>query len=152
MIKSTLILGIISVFLLVGCTTDSTNSTLAEKPKNDENHSHNSVEEINLDGKNKWKVVNEMLVYIRNMEHDVSTFEQRNGDDFNQLGEKLDSSITLLTSNCTMTGKAHDELHKWLVPFIEMADELKNASSTLEAEKSYKEIQASFKLFNRYFK
>lgn len=67
------------------------------------------------------------------------------------LAEKLQSNIELLTSNCTMEGQAHDELHKWLLPYIDMVNELSAAKDDTEASKQFVNIQISFTTFNQYF-
>ena len=50
-----------------------------------------------------------------------------------------------------MKGKAHDELHKWLLPYIDMVKELSEAKDETEAEKQFHNIQTSFTTFNQYF-
>ena len=40
-----------------------------------------------------------------------------------------------------MKGKAHDELHKWLLPYIDLVKELSEAKDETEAEKN------NFKIF-----
>jgi hypothetical protein len=70
---------------------------------------------------------------------------------YKSLSEKLQSNIDLLTSNCTMKGKAHDELHKWLLPYIDLVKELSEAKDPTEAEKQFQNIQTSFNTFNQYF-
>ena len=72
-------------------------------------------------------------------------------NDFNKLGASLQKNIDLLTSNCTMEGKAHDELHKWLLPYIDMVDKLNKSKNNDEALHTFQEIGASYKTFNIYF-
>jgi hypothetical protein len=50
-----------------------------------------------------------------------------------------------------MKGKAHDELHKWLLPCIDLVKELSEAKDETEASKHFKTIQISFTTFNQYF-
>jgi hypothetical protein len=86
------------------------------------------------------------------METDIKQFEVQTNGDYNDLAVKLQGNLDLLTSSCTMTGKAHDELHKWLLPYIDLVKELSTAENDTEAEQAYKEIQSSFETFNTYFK
>ena len=51
-----------------------------------------------------------------------------------------------------MTGQAHDELHKWLLPYIDLVAELSDAKAETEAAKQFENIQNSFITFNQYFK
>jgi hypothetical protein len=81
------------------------------------------------------------------MEKDVMNFNSENNKKYPLLANKLKSNIDLLTSNCTMKGEAHDELHKWLVPYIELVDKFSKEKS----KNQFIEIQESFKIFNQYF-
>lgn len=119
-----------------------------------ETHQHNEGDFIELNNGTKWKVVSEMMVHIRNMESDINRFSETTHaelKDFTQLGASLQKNIDLLTSNCTMEGKAHDELHKWLLPYIDMVDKLNKSKNNDEALRIFEEIKASYKTFNLYF-
>lgn len=118
----------------------------------EDNHHHDEIEEIVLDNGNKWKVVETMAIYIRNMEEAVNEFETLENKDYAVLAKTIDENITELTSKCTMEGQAHDELHKWLVPFIELFEEFDGATELEDQEQLYQEFKASFKTYNTYFK
>jgi len=95
-----------------------------------------------------------MMAHIRNMESDINRFSETKHaglKDFTQLGASLQKNIDLLTSNCTMEGKAHDELHKWLLPYIDMVDKLNKSKNNDEALNTLEEIKVSYKSFNIYF-
>ena len=85
------------------------------------------------------------MEHIRRMEEKVIEFE---GENYNALSESLMEDINQLTANCTMTGQAHDELHKWLLPYIDLVDELEK---TKDKESQHDRIVSSFKTFNEYF-
>lgn len=132
-------------YLFINCNNKAKEQPEAvsqmEHQHNDQSHS------IELNNGKKWKVDENMMIHIRNMEKDVSEFGKTNSKDYNTLAKKIKQNIDLLTSNCTMSGKSHDELHKWLVPYIELVD-------TFSKEKSanqFREIQNTFKTFNQYF-
>jgi len=57
----------------------------------------------------------------------------------------------LLTPNCTMTGKSHDELHKWLLPYIDLVKGLSEAKDETEAARQLENIQISLNTYNQYF-
>ena len=75
------------------------------------------------------------------MEKDLATLNQP--ENFEKLSENLNKNVDLLTANCTMKGQAHDELHKWLVPYIAL---VKDFSEDKSAEKLSK-ITTSFTSF-----
>ncbi len=117
-------------------------------------HHHSESDSIELNNGAKWKVVPEMMVHIRNMESDIKRFSENKHTelkDFTQLGTNLQKNIDLLTSNCTMEGKAHDELHKWLLPYIELVDSLNKSKNIDDASQTFEKIKSSYKTFNIYF-
>ena len=138
------------VLFAFGLVLFSCNTKSKEEKTNEMNtveHQHSENEAIQLNDGEKWKVDDNMMRHIRNMEKDVIKFDKENGANYSLLAEKLKANIELLTSNCTMKGKAHDELHKWLVPFIELVD----AFSKDKSANQLTEMKNSFLTFNQYF-
>lgn len=143
--------AIISSFIFVSCNnapkenkTDSTEITTAE-------HEHDSDEAIVLNNGAKWKVDENMMVHIQNMENDINGFEAKSTDDYAALAKKIESNINLLTSDCTMEGQAHDELHKWLLPFIDLSDAFSDSKTEEEYASNFQKIKTSFTTFKTYF-
>lgn len=154
------ILTVVLIGITYGCnnTVKEKNSvvskTLQSAPSKEREHQHSEGDSIELNNGAKWKVVSEMMAHIRNMESDINRFSEIKHTelkDFKQLAASLQKNIDLLTSNCTMEGKAHDELHKWLLPYIDMVDKLKKSKNNDEALRTFEEIKASHKTFNIYF-
>ena len=133
------------VLFLFSCNTKSKEEKTTEIKM--EEHQHSDSEAIQLNEGKKWKVDDNMMLHIRNMEKDVMNFNSENNKNYPLLANKLKSNIDLLTSNCTMKGEAHDELHKWLVPYIALVDSFSKEKSANQ----FTEIQHSFKTFNQYF-
>ena len=134
----------------------SCNSGSKETEKNSETpteitteaeHHHDEHEAIVLNNDEKWKVDDNMMAHIRNMEKDMMVFADNSDKNYKELASKLKTNLDLLTSNCTMKGQAHDELHKWLVPYMELVEDLEKEQS----EAQFKAIQDSFQTFNQYF-
>lgn len=150
--KKIILIPAIALFLF-SCDNASNEKSedLSEIETHDEHHHDDESEAIELNNGEKWKVDANMITHIRNMENDINHFANVEQKDFKSLAEKLQANIDLLTSNCTMTGQAHDELHKWLLPYMDLVDELSVAEDKIEAEKQFQEIQSSFKTFNHYF-
>lgn len=151
------ILGIFSSFFFFGCNnttkeTENKDKDSKEIPKEvsseEEGHHHDADEAIVLDNGNKWKVVEPMLVYIRTMEEAINKFD---GAHYEELAKTIDVNIRELTSKCTMEGQAHDELHKWLVPFIGLSEEFDAATELADQEKIYKDFKTALQEFNTYF-
>lgn len=142
----------LSILLISSCT-NPTDQKIEEQNDtlNHEEHHHQEVQAIELNNGQKWKVDDSMMVYIRNMEKDINEFAASDIKDYKSISKKLKANIDLLTSGCTMTGKAHDELHKWLLPYIDIVNELAETKDEKEAAVQFKKIQTSFITFNRYF-
>ena len=150
--KITILIPVISLFLFSCGNTSNEKSKEQTETVTHEEHQHNAeIQTIELNNGEKWKVDANMITHIRNMENDINSFANVKQKDFKSIAEKLQSNIDLLTSNCTMKGKAHDELHKWLLPYIDLAKELSEAKDETEASKRFENIQTSFTTFNQYF-
>ena len=107
-----------------------------------------------LDNGSKWVVVPEMMAFIKNIENDVVEFSNKDTPSFEEyqtLSQLIEKNLEDLTSNCTMTGKAHDELHKWLLPFLDLSTEFSKCSTQQEALESYSKIKESVNQINIYF-
>jgi hypothetical protein len=122
-------------------------SSCKNKPV-EQRHNHS----LELNNGQKWKVVPEMMGIIHDMEVNLET-HSTNADslDYDGLGLKLQQGIDSLTQNCTMKGEAHDELHKWLVPYMELVEEFNAAEDELELNDLYQKLKESFIRFNTYF-
>lgn len=154
--KTKFILPLTLSLLIFGCNTSLENKKETEAQETttvtaEGNHHHDEQEAIVLNNGEKWKVVPGMLTYIRNIEQAVSSFEGSQIEDYTVLAKTIDSNLIDLTSSCTMEGQAHDELHKWLVPFIELSEQFDIATTLTEQEKIYADFKAAFVEFNNYF-
>ena len=150
--KITILIPVISLFLFSCGNTSNEKSKEQTETVTHEEHQHNAeIQTIELNNGEKWKVDANMITHIRNMENDVISFAKVEQKDYKSLSEKLQSNIDLLTSNCTMKGKAHDELHKWLLPYMDLVKEFSEAKNETEASKQFQNIQISFTSFNQYF-
>ena len=150
--NKTLSLIVISLFLFSCGNTSKEKSKEETETVTHEEHQHNAeIQTIELNNGEKWNVDTNMITHIRNMENDIISFAKVEQKDYKSLSNKLQSNIDLLTSNCTMKGKAHDELHKWLLPYIDLVKELSEAKDETDAAKQFENIQTSFTTFNQYF-
>lgn len=141
--------------LLFACTNSTNNDSKVKTEKTseeeaDHHHDHES-DEIALNHGEKWKVDKDMMLHIQNMEKDVNSFNGKSKTEYAALALKIKNNLDLLTSNCTMTGQAHDELHKWLLPFLDLADEFSESKSEEESAKLFTKVKTSFVTFNNYF-
>ena len=100
----------------------------------------------------KWKVVDHMMGELRQIEEIVIASNAiERAIVIDDIADSLIVHLDLLTSNCTMQGQAHDELHKWLVPFINLVNEFAKNEDEEIAEEQLKEMKQSFEVFNTFF-
>ncbi|OFY91657.1 MAG: hypothetical protein A3K10_10970 [Bacteroidetes bacterium RIFCSPLOWO2_12_FULL_31_6] len=143
------------IFLL-GCSNTINNEEVIKQDTvvTENMHQHDEVEAIVLDNGKKWVVVPEMMAFIKNIESAVVDFSKNENpslEEYQILSKGIAKNLEELTSNCTMTGQAHDELHKWLVPFLDLSAEFSETTNVKDAEIAYKKIEESFKEFVVYF-
>lgn len=142
-----------SSLLFAACGNQNQETTVpVETAETEITHEHDHESEaIELNEGQKWIVDDSMMVHIRNMETDVNKFSGKTVDDYQLLATSLQDNIDRLTSNCTMTGKAHDELHKWLLPYIDTVDEFAAQTEQTAYASQLELIKISFTTFNQYF-
>ena len=139
-----------ATFFLFSCNDKAKNETVEPNQTTEteaEVHNHSDDEAIQLDGDKKWKVDDNMMAHIRNMEKDIASFDNSKPENYQVLADNLKDNLDLLTSNCTMKGQAHDELHNWLLPYLDLVDDFSKDKSA----EQFTEIQNSFTTFNKYF-
>lgn len=147
-----ILIPLISLVLFSCNNASKEKSKVYKETDTHKEHQHNSdVIGIELNNGEKWKVDEAMLLHIRNMESDVFSFSKLKEKEYNALAISLQSKIDLLTSNCTMKGKAHDELHKWLLPYIDLVKEFSESKDETTLNEQFQKIQTSFTTFNQYF-
>ena len=106
---------------------------------------------MELNNGEKWKVNAEMMPPIKASEKLIAEFANNDEKDYKALAQELKANNELLISSCTMKGKSHDELHKWLHPYMALVDNLENAGNEKDANEVLLKIEQSFKTFNQYF-
>jgi hypothetical protein len=108
--------------------------------------------ELELNGGEKWQIDSEMMTHIRDSEEILRNFIRGNKQNYQALSKQLTDANTNLIMSCSMTGKAHDLLHKWLNPHLKLVSELEKAETDESAEVIVSQLTQSFDLFNRYFR
>jgi hypothetical protein len=129
----------------IACSTSRSGSTHPHHPP----HGPYATLELN-DGK-KWVVDKPMMANIRSMEKAVHDFDGAAGRDHVVLATTIQDDLGRLVTNCTMKGKAHDELHKWLMPFLGFSAEYSKATDPKVQQQKFAEIKNAFVVFNAYF-
>lgn len=147
-----LIAGFVIISLLIsGCTSSSESDQVVEETVEVAVEEDHTAEEIETDNGNKWKVNEEMKPYVIDAEKLLANFSSEEMDDYIQLGKDLQDQNNALIKSCTMDGKSHDELHKWLHPHLELTAELGKAESKEQATDLVNKLRSSFEVYHNFF-
>ena len=130
----TFTIAIILTILTISCNSSSKQSK--------------SEATIELNNGQKWTINSEMTPYILEAEQILN---QNNNSDYKSLAGQLEVKNKNLIKSCTMNGKSHDELHKWLHPHIQLVKALDDAKNEQEANQIIDKLKKSFQTFNTYF-
>jgi hypothetical protein len=104
---------------------------------------------IALNNGKKWEVNVEMTLLILEAENILNEYSK---GDYKELAEQLEDKNKQLIKSCTMDGKSHDELHKWLYPHMQLIEALKDNENKEEAATIISDLEKSFQTYNTYFK
>lgn len=149
--KKTLILAISALFLM-GCNSSSEQSQTDEETITQDEHSYEIDSEglVSNNGE-KWIVNDEMKPFVKHGEELANSFTPTNEANYEDLAKSIKEQNDLLIKNCTMEGKSHDELHKWLHPHMELVDQLEKEEDAEKAATVLNEIKKSYKQYHEYF-
>lgn len=149
--KKIIVLGAIVMFFW-SCNTSSNKATTHDETGNQIIHHHDEGSEaIELNNGEKWVVNDEMKPFVLKGEELVNTYIQNGQSDYQILAEQLKDQNSQLIESCTMDGKSHDELHKWLYPHLKTVEELEKATDAATAEKIVLRLQHSYQQYHQHF-
>lgn len=130
------------ILLLSSCSNnENTTAQILEKAPHD----------LVLDNDAKWEVVPDMMKTIQLFATSIVEFDGTTIEEHQALSKQIEDNLNTLTSNCTMTGQAHDELHKWLLPFLDTSREFADATKLSEMENSVISLKNEIHIFQQYF-
>jgi hypothetical protein len=125
--------------------------------KNNANHNQTHTDAaiaqptIELNDGAKWAVNAEMKPFILESESILNTYIASGSTDYKTLAKELADKNSGLIKSCTMDGKSHDELHKWLHPHMALIESLQDADNADAADKIINDLKSSFELYNQHF-
>jgi len=137
----------IVLIIFYGCNTNVEHKT-TEKVENHEQQENVLI----LNNGEKWIIAPEMMAYLQYMKEDINKFDGKTNKEYSNLGIDLSINIDLLTAKCTMKGDAHDQLHLWLVSYIENVNEFAKTENINDASIILIKLKNNFVEFDKYFK
>tara|TARA_B110000046_G_C13023527_1_gene412518 strand:+ start:6142 stop:6609 length:468 start_codon:yes stop_codon:yes gene_type:complete len=99
----------------------------------------------------KWVIDEGMRVSIDSIEMRMEGFEGSDLAAYEALSADMEHHTKSIFSSCTMTGQAHDGLHKWLLLFIDLRKELNGITEVSEGDAIADELDNELVVFNTYF-
>jgi len=149
--KKIFVLGM-GVMLLWSCNNPVAKAKENQETENHTEHQHDeNSEAIELDNGKKWVVNEEMTPFVLKGEELVNLYIQQKKTDHKVLAEQLKEQNNQLIKSCTMDGKSHDELHKWLHPHLEIVKSLEDEADATKANEIVLQLQQSYQQYHRYF-
>lgn len=101
------------LFVMAGCSSEA---DMIRTPETTEANKHG----LTLNEGKRWIADEETTAGIQDMQLTVERFGTGNDlgspEAYQELGKTLKVELNTVFRKCTMTGPAHDELHKFLVP------------------------------------
>lgn len=138
------------VMLLWSCNNASEKSTPQQETKTEHHHDEKTAA-VELNNGEKWIVNEEMKPYVSKGEELVNAYIQNNETDYKTLAKQLNEQNEQLVKSCTMDGKSHDELHKWLHPHLETVKALENETDARKVKEMLLQLQNSYQQYHQYF-
>lgn len=114
-------------------------------------HDHDGTEVLVLNDGQRWMVNQEMKPFVKKGEEMVQNYIKSDAKDYKALAAQLKEVNSQLIKSCTMDGKSHDELHKWLHPHLELVKELEQATDSNQADETVHELKDSYDTYSEYF-
>ncbi len=156
--KKIILLSVTTLFI-ISCNNNNTENktpnqdtvAAATTTHQEANDTTNAEETIELDNGQKWKINAEMKPHILAMQNITEAYIKDNSKDYKFLAKQLKEKDDALIKSCTMDGKSHDELHKWLHPHLERVEALEKAENEQKANEIVSQIKKSFDIFHQYF-
>lgn len=141
-----------SLLFLWSCNNASEKQTAQQETnKHAEHHQDGNANAIELNNGEKWIVNEEMKPFVSKGEELINAYIQNNQTDYKALAQDLNKQNEQLVKSCTMNGKSHDELHKWLHPHLETVKTLENETEATKANKMVLDLQDSYEQYHKYF-
>jgi hypothetical protein len=125
-----------------------------DKHANDGHHESTNENKLQLNNGKKWPADFETTKGVAELTRKVVDFKEHFPepavDDYRTLAKSLKMTLNEIFDKCSMTGPAHDELHKFLVPVIEYVKTL-NGDDPAGSTEAFGNLEKQLTLFGEYF-
>jgi hypothetical protein len=158
-----LILGIAVLVFAISCDSktrkihdnngaEQTDEHQKEQPATKQTDEHAGDEVLQLNNGNLWEANLETTEGIDNMKLLIKSFSDRdNMEAYASVKQNLEKEFGTIIAKCTMTGEAHNQLHKYLVPMKDLFKGL-GVQDVNSREESLDKINVYLGEYTKYFK
>lgn len=134
----------------------SCNQSNQKEPAEDHAHDAHAQEstELTLNNGAKWQAdssTNRHLINIKNTANMFKVAPSPSVDRYQTLGSDIQSGLNSMIRDCTLEGAPDEALHKWFLPIMRQADELKNVSDTGKARPIFDSLDQRINIYYDYF-
>lgn len=149
--KKILFIAVSSLFLW-SCNNNPENLyTDQEIVIHEELHNEEDLVTPELNNGEKWSVNKEMKPFLEKGEELVNTFVETHQTEYKDLARQVKEQNRQIVQSCTMDGKSHEELHKWLHPHMGLLDKLEEETDATEAGEIIFQLRESYHVYHTYF-
>jgi flagellar biosynthesis component FlhA len=146
-----LIFAITLLIFSVSCNNKTEKKHKQSKTQSTEEHHQESDEILRLNNGNLWEANTETTEGINNMIILMNSFsEKENKKAYLTLRKGLEKEFGTIIAKCTMTGEAHNQLHKFLIPMKELFEGL-NSSNIENLKANVYKINNHLAKYSKYF-
>ncbi len=112
---------------------------------------HNSDEELTLNNGKRWEANLETTEGVKMLQMQLKGFSGKESvEAYATLTKELETTFAEIFAKCTMKGEAHNQLHNFLKPMLELFDGMKSGDLN-ESKKSYDILTKHLTLYKEYF-
>jgi len=116
-----------------------------------EAESHDSDEELTLNNGKRWEANLETTEGVKMLQMQLKGFSDKESvEAYATLTKELETTFAEIFAKCTMKGEAHNQLHNFLKPMLELFDGMKSGDLN-ECNKSYDILNKHLTLYKEYF-
>ena len=139
-----------STAFLLACNQGSNKNESNEHVTSD----HAETSELTLNNGVKWKAdssTNRHLISIKTTVNMFKVGPFPSVDKYQILGSDIQDELNAMIKDCTLKGAQDEALHKWMLPILRQAGELKKVSDTAIAKPIFDSLDKRINIYYNYF-
>ncbi len=141
---------ILCVTLLSACNQSSNKV----EPGEHVSHDQDQAIALTLNNGAKWQAdssTNQHLIEIKTMANMFKVAPFPAIEKYQILGSDIQAGFNSMIKDCTLKGAQDEALHKWMLPILDQARELKNVTDTAIARPIFDSIDHRINIYYDYF-